>query len=344
MKKTLIALAVAGAAVAAGANASELYNQDGTALTMGGRVEGILSIKNGKASDDSRVRLNFLGKQQINDSLYGVGFFEGQFTSSDEATTDTNSTDDFTDRYSYAGLGGTYGEVTYGKQDGSLTPLTDFTDIMSYHGATANEKLAMADRTTNLVKYVGQFDNWYLNASYHFADRDDSTATTATTSSTTASYDDNGEDGYGLSAIYTVGDTGVALGAGFVSQDEDDQSMITASFTQDALYLGALYTHIEYNDNSAVNYDGYELAGAYTIDKTKLIAAYNYGETNDDAVNNFNLEAAYYFKPNFRAYVSYEINLLDDNDTYAALGSNTQTYVTKAGAEDEAVLGLRYDF
>lgn len=83
MKKTLIALAVAGAAVATGVNAGELYNQDGTSLTMKGRVEAILSLKDGDASDESRTRLGFLGKQEINDNLYGLGYFEGQFTSDD---------------------------------------------------------------------------------------------------------------------------------------------------------------------------------------------------------------------------------------------------------------------
>ena len=62
-EKTLIALAVAGAAVATGANANELYNKDGDTLTMGGRAEARLSLKDGKADDLSRVRLNFLGKK-----------------------------------------------------------------------------------------------------------------------------------------------------------------------------------------------------------------------------------------------------------------------------------------
>lgn len=140
MKKTLIALAVAGAAVATGVNAGELYNQDGTSLTMKGRVEAILSLKDGDASDESRTRLGFLGKQEINDNLYGLGYFEGQFTSDDGDSAGNVKNDkdsEVQNRYTYAGLGGTYGLVTYGKQDGVLTPLSDFTDIMSYHGDNA---------------------------------------------------------------------------------------------------------------------------------------------------------------------------------------------------------------
>lgn len=351
MKKTLIALAVAGAAVATGANASELYNQDGTSITMGGRIVGAMSVKDGEANDMSYVRIGFLGKQQINDNLYGLGYFEAQYESNDQGTTDEDGTSDFTDRYAYAGLGGTYGEVTYGKQDGSFGPLSDFTDIMSEHGSTAVHKLAMADRTTNLVKYVGQFDDFYLNASYHFADRtENGTGAGSITSGTTAAtYDNNDQDGFGLSGIYTIGDSGVALGAGLASQNENYQSIATASFTHDDLYLSALYSHIDYDRAGSDDYDGYELAAAYTLDKTKLIATYNYGQTSDDAVNNLALEAAYYFKPNFRAFVSYNINMLDEGDTYTSedISNNTSagdTTVSSAGAEDEAIIGLRYDF
>ncbi len=119
--KTLIALAVSAAAVVTGAYAdginqggdkagSTVYSAKGTSLEVGGRAEARLSLKDGKAEDNSRVRLNFLGKAEINESLYGIGFKEGEFTTADNA--DGSELDN---RYTYAGNGGTYGEVTYGK-------------------------------------------------------------------------------------------------------------------------------------------------------------------------------------------------------------------------------------
>ncbi len=338
MKKTLIALAVAGAAVATGVNAGELYNQDGTSLTMKGRVEGILSLKDGDASDESRARLGFLGKQEINDNLYGLGYFEGQFTSADGSTkTDgtANSVDNdngtFKDRYTYVGLGGTYGLVTYGKQDGVLTPLSDFTDIMSYHGDSSVNKLTVLDRADNQLKYAGSFDNLNVFAEYRFADRVEN--------ATTDSIDNNDQDGYGLSATYALADIGVDLGLGYGAQNDDNQIVATVAYTLNDLYLSALYSHIDYDAAGAHNYDGYELAASYTIDKTKLIATYNYGEKEKDAVNNLALEVAYYFQPNFRSYVSYNINMLDENDV--ALDGST---VGNNGTEDDMVVGLRYDF
>jgi len=140
MNKTLIALAVSAAAVATGAHAADgkqaggiegtsVYSSNGNSLEIGGRAEARLSLQDGKADDKTRVRLNFLGKTQITDGLYGVGFYEGEFT-----TEDTNNADDIDHRYTYAGIGGDFGEVTYGKNDGALGVITDFTDIMSYHG------------------------------------------------------------------------------------------------------------------------------------------------------------------------------------------------------------------
>ncbi|MDW6091931.1 porin [Vibrio rhizosphaerae] len=334
MKKTLIALAVAGAAVATGVNAGELYNQDGTSLTMKGRVEGILSLKDGDAADKSRTRLGFLGKQEINDNLYGLGYFEGQFVSDDgddkgEVKNDRDS--EVQNRYTYAGLGGTYGLVTYGKQDGVLTPLSDFTDIMSYHGDSSVNKLTVLDRVDNQLKYAGSFDNLNVFAEYRFADRVEN--------KTTDSIDDNDQDGYGLSATYALADIGVDLGLGYGAQNDDNQIVATVSYTLNDLYLAALYSHIDYDAAGAHNYDGYELAASYTIDKTKLIATYNYGEKEKDAVNNLALEVAYYFQPNFRSYVSYNINMLDKDD----VGLDGKT-VGDIGTEDEMVVGLRYDF
>lgn len=70
---------------------------------------------------------------------------------------------------------------------------------------------------------------------------------------------------------------------------------------------------------------------------------YNNGQVDDYHISstvsdefadsdNLAFEVAYFFKPNFRGYVSYDFNMLDDDE------------VGNAAAEDEAVLGLRYDF
>ncbi|MDF2154477.1 porin [Vibrio sp. CAU 1672] len=330
MKKTLIALSVSAAAMATGVNAAELYNQDGTSLEMGGRAEARLSMKDGDVADKSRIRLNFLGKQEINNNLYGVGFWEGEFTTAENGGVDGNS--DLDTRYAYAGLGGTFGEVTYGKNDGALGVITDFTDIMAYHGNSAADKLAAADRSDNMLAYKGQFADLGVKASYRFADRVESNG----------EYKNNGEDGYSLSATYALADTGLVLGAGYADQDEANEYMLAASYTMGDLYFAGVFTDGEKAKKDG-DYTGYELAGAYTLGQTVFTTTYNNAETNDEtSANNFAVDASYYFKPNFRGYMSYNFNLIDSGDKLGKVGGNTTA--TKIDAEDELALGLRYDF
>ncbi|RMZ65186.1 porin OmpU [Vibrio anguillarum] len=323
MNKTLIALAVSAAAVVTGVNAGELYNQDGTSLKMGGRAEARLSLKDGKADDASRVRLNFLGKVAINDSLYGVGFYEGEFTTNDQGENKSNN--NLNNRYTYAGIGGNFGEVTYGKNDGALGVITDFTNIMSYHGNNAADKIAVADRVDNMVAYKGQFDNLGVKASYKFADR--------TENAPDGGYADNNADGYSLSAIYAIGDTGVKLGAGYADQDTQNEYMLAASYAISDFYFAGVFTDGEKDTN--VDYTGYELAAAYTMGQAVFTTTYNNAETSDvTSIDYVAVDATYFFKPNFRSYISYNFNLLDSDKVGKA----------KAKSEDELALGLRYDF
>ena len=332
MKKTLIALSVSAAAMATGVNAAEIYNQDGASFEIGGRAEARLSMKDGDVADKSRARVNVLGKQAITDELYGVGFWEGEFTSADEDA----KNDGLDTRYVYAGLGGAFGEVTYGKNDGALGIVTDFTDIMAYHGNSAADKLEAADRSSNMVSYKGQFDNLSLKASYRFADRDE----------TGTEYTDSGNDGYSLAATYAVADTGLELGAGYADQDEANEYMLAASYTMNNLYFAGVLTdgEKEADFKNTVDYTGYELAGAYTMGQTVFSSTYNNAETNNEtSANNFAVDATYYFKPNFRGYVSYNFNLIDAGDKMGS--TETANYkATKIDAEDEVALGLRYDF
>ncbi|MFQ0976576.1 porin [Vibrio campbellii] len=315
MKLKTLAVAVALLASGSQVVASELYNQDGTSLEMGGRAEARLSMMDGKAEDRSRIRLNFLGKQEISDSLYGVGFWEGEFETFENGGVDGNS--DLETRYAYAGLGGKYGEITYGKNDGALGVITDFTDIMAYHGNTAALKLPVADRTDNMVSYSGQFEQLAVRASYRFADR----------TTDVNGFDDNEQDGFSLSGIYAFADTGFELGAGFANQNDFDQYMLAASYTVGNFYVAGNYTGIEKDSD---DYKGYELAAAYTMGQTVFTSTYNKGDVEDaDFVDNLAVDVTYYFKPNFRGYASYNFDLTDNEG---------------ADEKDELALGLRYDF
>ncbi|WP_260259855.1 porin [Vibrio intestinalis] len=346
MNKTLIALAVSAAAVATGAHAAELYNQDGTTLEMGGRAEARLSLKDGNADDKSRIRLNFLGKTDIGNGLYGVGFYEGELTTADKGQATDTDADSLTNRYAYAGIGGAFGEVTYGKNDGALGVITDFTDIMAYHGNSAAYKIAIADRTDNMISYKGQFADLGVKASYRFSD-----ITEVTPANGNTHYDNNDADGYSLSAIYALGETGLKLGAGYADGNQIDnaklvdrnQYMLAASYSINDLYFAGTFVDGQDKDKATgdkTDLTGYEFAAAYSLNQAVFSTTYNYLESKEggvkaDEADNIAIDATYYFKPNFRGYVSYNFNLISED---ASKG------ITKADAEDELALGLRYDF
>ncbi|SBT13895.1 porin [Vibrio celticus] len=345
MNKTMIALAVSAAALATNAVAADgkqaggiegtsVYSSNGTSLEIGGRAEARLSLKDGKAQDNSRVRLNFLGKVEIQDGLYGVGFYEGEFTTADNA-----DGSDLDNRYTYAGIGGTFGEVTYGKNDGALGVITDFTDIMSYHGNSAAYKIKAADRTDNMLSYKGEFQDLAVKASYRFADRTENKV-----GDTVISYDDNEADGYSLSGIYAIGDSGFKLGAGYADQAEQNEYMLAASYRTDALYFAGTFTDGELSKDNG-DYTGYEFATAYTLDQAAFTLTYNNAETDGDtSADNVAVDATYYFKPNFRTYISYNFNLISEGDKFGKADTAVNVGATKAQAEDELAIGLRYDF
>ena len=335
MNKKLIALAVAAASISSVATAAEVYSDETSSLAVGGRFEARAVLADvekdnsnktsSEVSDNSRVRINVAGKTDITEDFYGVGFFEKEFSSADSDNDET--------RYAYAGVGSQYGQLVYGKADGSLGMITDFTDIMAYHGNEAGNKLAAADRTDNNLSYVGSFDlngdNLTVKANYVFGGSEDT-------------------EGYSAAAMYVM-DMGLGFGAGYGEQDGQDgqdktgkQAFGAISYTISDFYFSGLYQD---SRNTVVNNDlidestGYEFAAAYTYGKAVFITTYNFLEDSNasgdasDLRDSIAIDGTYYFNKNFRTYASYKFNLLDANGS-----------TTKAQASDEFVLGARYDF
>lgn len=355
MNKHLIALAVAAATLSGAASAAQVYSDDSSSLAIGGRVEArallsehandkkvenpLLQTTDNEVTDISRVRVNIDAKTQIADGVQGIGFFEREFKS--------NNGDD-ENRYMYAGVNSDqYGQIVYGKADGSLGMLTDFTDIMAYAGSVVGgTKLAVADRTTNNLAYAGTFGDLTFKANYVFSGADYDT-------------DKNKTDVHGFStgAKYNVADTGLALGLGYAEQrgqlkDSNgvtiagsdshsaraEQTFATASYTMGDLYFGGLYKYGRRDGEAGQNTQGYEFAAAYTAGKAVFTTTYGFmkdetkGLDYDELANAVAIDGTYYFNSNFRTYASYTFNMLDKNK------------VGKVAASDEFVLGARYDF
>ncbi|MCG3884756.1 porin [Photobacterium leiognathi] len=357
MNKHLIALAVAAATLSGAASAAQVYSDDTSSLSIGGRVEAIgalqqqadsnkdnadLSKASNEVVDKSRARVNIGAKTQIANGVQGIGFVE------QEITKDGNDT-----RYVYAGVNSDqYGQLVYGKADGSLGMLTDFTDIMAYAGSeVGGTKLAVADRTSNNLAYAGTFGDLTFKANYVFSGAD---------------YDSAGNKtdvhGFSTGVKYNVADTGLALGAGYAEQRGQfkndkgqtiagsdshaaraEQTFATASYTMGDLYFGGLYKYGRRDGTNLVtdkvtDTQGYEFAAAYTAGKAVFTTTYGFMKDEnahnvyDELANAVAIDGTYFFNSNFRTYASYKFNMLDKNK------------VGKVKASDQFVLGARYDF
>lgn len=324
MNKKLIALFVAAAA-STSVTAAEVAKTDNATLEIGGRAEARMAFKDGNTSDLSRARVNVLGKTKITEELYGLGFYEGEFKATrDNATSGTQKNEALENRYIYAGIGGNFGEVTMGTVEGSLQKVTDFTDIMSFHGAQAAKKTYSADRPAQSIAYTGEFSGLELRANYTFE-------------SPKAGNTKKKDNGYALSAIYNIGETGVRVTGAFAadnasnSDEKASQYMLGASYTFDDFYVAGLFNKADAKTggNKSADINGYELAAAYTMGQAKFTTTYNRAENKKASEKKFvdevAVDATYFFSANFRTYASYKFDLIKD-------------------AKNEAVLGLRYDF
>ena len=353
MNKNLIALAVAAATFSGAASAATVYSDDTSSLAIGGRVEARAQGLNGNINDTSRVRLNIDANTKINDDLTAIGFWEREFKTQ-EATTadydnDYNEADGETsyNRYLYVGVkSNTYGQIVYGKADGSLGMLTDFTDIMEYYGNEAGNKIAASDRTSNNLAYTGIFGGLTVKANYVANGKADESDVNTTGFSTAAKYDFN---------------NGLAMGVGYGQQKNQganeatnlnaNQTFASVSYTMGDLYVAGLYQYARnvgylYStaDTTNTDYQGFSLASAYTINKVVLRSTYNFMEntdSNNKMANALDFDATYFFTSNFRAYAGYTINLLDKANAEKISGTATPAAYLY---DDQFALGARYDF
>ncbi|WP_422467375.1 MULTISPECIES: porin [unclassified Endozoicomonas] len=313
MKNAALTTTILTALASTPAFAVTVYDEDGTLLKVGGRAEARFNISDENKSadtdsfkDKSRARVKITGKTRISEELYGFGKYETQFDDKSELT----------NRYYFAGLGTSFGEFSYGKQDSAQVLLTDITDIMATFGAEAADIVdGNKDKRENTFLYSGEFDALTIQANYTAADEDNTKDT----------------ESYGIAALYNIGS--VDIGAGYVSQtsgvNDDDQANLVVQYSIDDITLGALYTLGSNADNDIT---GYEISAKYKpVKKLTLASVYNYQEVDPkagatvDTIDEFAIEAVYKFNGNLRTYAGYRFQQIDNTD-------------------DELQAGIRYDF
>lgn len=329
MKKAVLASAVVAALVSGSSLAATVYSSDGTELKIGGRAEfrgdfigsGGAEVE-GSMKDKTRFRLNLGGKTELTDTATAFGFYE--------AEQDTGS-DKFENRYMYAGVDFDGQAISVGRQDMASVIVSDFTDITEFSGVQQAFGAA-SDKEDGVFAYRGGFDALQLEATYQTNSKKDS-------------------DGYGISGVYSL-PIGLDLGLAYSGEDlgenkgSADQILAGLAYSLDNLYLAATYSTGDLDDKAtgtdAKSFTAMEFAAQYKFTKqvsAAVVYTYQEDEINSgakvDAVDGIELAGYYKLNSNFRTYLSYYVNGLDEV-------KNAKGIVT--AGEDTLRLGVRYDF
>lgn len=317
MKKTLLATAILSCLVSATAGAATVYDKDDTTMKIGGRVEvrGLFADSvEGTMKDKSRARINFDGKTQISENLTGFGFVEYELKTDGGHENGSN----LKNRYLFAGIGTQIGDFSYGRQDTANVQISDFTDIAAEHSGQQQIIAGAKDKQSNTFLYSGTFvEALTVQANYIAQEEKDMNS-------------------LGLSAVYNF-NFGLDLGASYSKQHEANQATFGAAYTLNDFYFAATYAAGA--ENKDADFHSLEVAAQYKVTKElRFIGIIGKAESEKNNVTTDTeefaaLEAQYRFNKSIRTYATYKFNRLDEDKV-----------ANKADAENELMVGLRYNF
>ncbi|CAK3912677.1 porin [Vibrio crassostreae] len=350
MNKKLLALAISGAVFGTQAVAVELYNEDGTAFSVGGHVS--VNV-NGSEKDDASVgtnspRINFNATQELGNGFTADAKGEWALNYLD------GGDDTFTTRLGYVGL--THDELGRAVAGTQWAPYYDVAGSTDMPIAFANDFLydnhgaLGTGRADKMLSYRNAFDLGEAGEfSFGLGWQGDNDVTTETetvgnnglviTTRSTASYGDRVQATLGYSIA------GVKLGYAFNTGDfteggvskTAESHLVSAAYGSygSGLYLAGIYASNENMNVGLEESTAYELLAAYAL-ANSLNLSVNYevveGEATKGAATQTDreelaLQAEYNFTSNFVGYTGYQFDLNDE---------------TGYKSDDKWTLGARY--
>ncbi|EGR0148638.1 porin [Vibrio alginolyticus] len=320
MKMTRTSIAIAALFSASAVNSAVVYEDQESVLNIHGRAQGMYYFSDDKNADgdNSYIRVGLSGESKINEDLYAFGLYELEFKSN-RRDADGIEDDEFDIRKGYVGVGADYGTVSYGRQYGAVTLVSDYTDIFPEFGneaAGVSADLYGTGRSDSVFKLTTSYEGLNIHVSYQ-AENDEVSTDAAS---------------YGAAADYKLPyGFKVALGynEGEGQSGAEDAELLTGAiaFEYDKFYASVLYSDGENwakdGSESNIDYTGIEAVATYEVtDKLWALVGYNNLERDDeDVVDYYSLGAEYDLTSNFKALAEYRITDVDNEDDILAIAA-----------------------
>lgn len=321
MKKSLIALAVAGALTA------PMVAQADATLYGSFRI-GLMAADNQDLDlRDESTRIGIKGTVDLGmEDTKGVFHWEEQVSTADggrlwAGEVQSSGSSFWNTRLSYAGLTGSWGTALAGRQyHPHYLWINLTTDVLNTATSDAGEWAHLGNnshkRQDNTIAYLSPNMNGFQAAAGFVV------AGTA---------DDSADDvdGYNIAAKYNAGGLYLAASYGDVDVLNRETLGLAAKYKMDALTVAARY---EEQENSGVDSEVVEVAGIYSIGATNLKLRYSNKEVGSADGDQWAAEVEQRLGKKGRVYLGY---FAFDNDAEAM---NPAKYV------DRLALGYRIDF
>lgn len=341
MKKTILAIAIP-ALFASAANASVIYDKDGTTFDVYGRVQAnyygksdnpneLTMARKGDAELVGASRLGWSGKVALNNTWSAIAKTEWQVSAEN---TDGST---FKARHIYAGFdGGQNGQVIFGQTDTAFYDAIAATDIFNEWGSNGNY---YDGRQEGQVIYSNSFGGFTGKLSYQTNDDTAVVIKDVGGKVKTESFPDlKRKYAYAAAAGYKF-DFGLGFNAGYAYSDletkkitptqsgEKSEWALSTNYAINGFYFAGMYTQGSVKNDTTGYKDegrGYELAASYNVDAWTFLAGYNFkegkanaqasGSSYQDQVDETLLGVAYAFTPKLKAYTEYKIQSMDKMD------------------------------
>jgi predicted porin len=277
MKKTILASAIL---LAGAANAAEVYNNEGTSISLGGSFRGhaVIDSTDSVNFEDAGSRFDIKAAKELDNGLKAFGQMEIKYT-------DVDSLDTLYINNAFLGLEhDVYGKLVLGKKLGLNDDLV-MNDFSYEAGAYYHEESAAGAGTEDQLEYTKTFgsasivvglidqDTYALGGTYEVA-------------------------GLSLGVAYTMKNDVVVAG-----QSYDNSSVIVgAQYALDALTLGVQYQTVEVSN---VDTTAYGLGAHYALGQAGVYAMYDIVEVGNDDGHDIVLGADYEIAKDVKTYVEF---------------------------------------